>query len=263
MRPPPHTAFGRSNALLGPFDQDELSERDPEFVQSQKLLHESASTRGANLRPGMMGRERQKQIMRQQGNASNPAAEEEDDDWFDKAKRGNSRFPGRGNRLGQPPPSNPRNYPSNGGGRVSIQIRGMAGAGGNSGNGPQGAMPSLAQRMQPQDPRQSRNGNSGFDRRSDYPPNDRDNAAHSFYSSGQGGGSVAEWETDYRQSDQHFRPAGPAQGSYGRQGNASGGRADVSRGNGQYGVAGRGGYGNGGQRGGGNGGQRQSYYGGY
>lgn len=190
------------------------------------------------MRPGMMGRERQKQVMRQQANNGYPVAEEEDD-WFDKAKRGNNRYPGRGNRLG--PPTQPRNQP-NGGGRVNIQIRGMAGAGG-SGQGPAPTM--HAERMS--DSR--RNGTS--DRR--YPPNDRDNPAHSFYSSGQGGGSVAEWESDYRQSDQHFRQA-PLAPDY-RQGNASGrgGRG------GQYG-GGRG-YANGGQRGG-HGGQRQ-YYGGY
>lgn len=248
-------------------------------MQSQKLLHESAANRVSSIRPGSMGKERQKQIMRRQGgNTGGNAVEDDEDDWFDKAKKGNQgQFPGRGNRLGQAPPNHPRgngpndrlagNPGSGNPARFNIQIRGMAGntARGQSPMQGGGAGPRVYQSDQYN---QNRNGNSGFDHGRqrggrDYPPNDRDSAAHNFYSSGQGGGSVAEWETDYRQSDQHFRPQqnsgqpAPQQG-FSRNEN---GRAPQGRGSGQ---ARGGGYSrNEAQQNRGYGGHRQNYYGGY
>lgn len=263
--PQPYTAFSRENAKLGPFAKEDAYEADPVFVQHKQLLHESAAVRGATMLPGSMGRERQKQLMRRQGgNAGANGDEEDEDDWFDKAKKGNQgQFPGRGNRMGQA--SNSRNGPNDrfgnpksGNARINFQIRGV---GGNTARGQQG---NTDQRFYQSDYyNQNRNGSGSRGR--DYTPNDRDSAAHNFYSSGHGGGAVAEWETDYRQSDQHFRPqqgvGQPAtQQGYARNRNDSG-RGPSGRGNAQ--ARGGGYHRNEGQQNRGNGGHRQNYYGGY
>jgi hypothetical protein len=218
-------------------------------VQSKKLLHESAAARGATILPGSMGRERQKEMMRRQGgNGAND--EEDEDDWFDKAKKGNpGHFPGRGNRLGQA--SNPRGSGNDRGNpsRINFQIRGV----GNTARGqPQG---NPGQRFYQSD-HYGRNGSGARGR--DYPPNDRDSAAHNFYSSGQGGGAVAEWETDYRQSDQHFRPQSVGQSAQQGRDRNDNGRGPSGRGNARGGHSR-----NDAQQNRGYGGHRQNYYGGY
>ncbi|KAJ9118595.1 hypothetical protein QFC22_003815 [Naganishia vaughanmartiniae] len=282
------SSFSRRNAETGPFarksaNEEFAPEADPAFVQTQELEHESSANRALDLRPGRMGRERQKMNLRRQGgNVGNNREEEEEDTWFDNANRGagnQGRFPGNGNRLGPPGPRNggdgqnrrmapmPNNAPR------GIQIRGLASAtiGGNANrnsnlparpiDGMAGNRNSIQQG--------GRAGNAGNNGGRDYQRNDHDRAADNFYSSGNGGGSVAEWESDYRRSDQHFRPnqnaaAAPTMNDRfgnGRNGNVSGGGRGSTRpaqqANGGYGrndpPQGRP-YG---------GGQRQNYYGSY
>ncbi|KAJ9126168.1 hypothetical protein QFC24_002441 [Naganishia onofrii] len=276
----------RRNAERGPFARKSANEEfaaaaDPAFVQSQELEHESSANRALDLRPGRMGRERQKANLRRQGgNVGNNREEEEEDTWFDNANRrtGNQgRFPGNGNRLGPPAPrngsdgQNRRAAPMSNNGR-GIQIRGLASAtiGGGANRNPNlPARPADGMGGNRNVPQQGgRPGNAGNNGGRDYQRNDHDRAADNFYSSGHGGGSVAEWESDYRRSDQHFRPntgaaATPmANDRFGgdRNGNGGGGRGS-SRSN-QYASGGYGrneppqgrSYG---------GGQRQNYYGSY
>ncbi|KAJ9110889.1 hypothetical protein QFC19_001398 [Naganishia cerealis] len=293
------SAFSRPNATKGPFAKDHNIEQraaDPAFVQTQELEHESWANRTLNLRPGSMGRERQKQNLRRQaGNPRDNQDEEEEESWFDFPHPGagnHVRFPGDGIRLGPSsyprggPPTGPRNTGGaqnrqmaptangKGSGFRGIQIRGLASAtiGGN---------PSRNQGVQDQSgargggnrdlPQQARNtgyvGNNGG---RDYQRNDRDSAADSFYSSGRGGGSVAEWESDYRRSDQPFRPNTTTNAStmagdrFGRDRSNNDVRGN-GRGNGGPRQYGNGGYGRNdppqGRASGG--GHRQNYYGGY
>ncbi|KAJ9101078.1 hypothetical protein QFC21_003296 [Naganishia friedmannii] len=283
------SAFSHRNAETGPYARKSANEEfaaaaDPAFVQTQELEHESSANRALDLRPGRMGRERQKLNMRRQGgNASNNRDEEEEDTWFDNANRGagnQGRFPGNGSRLGPPGPrnggdgQNGRMVPTPNNGPRGIQIRGLASA---TIGGGANRKPNLPARpadgmgsnrvIQQQGGRPGNPGNNGG---RDYQRNDHDRAADNFYSSGHGGGSVAEWESDYRRSDQHFKPntnvaAAPSMSDrFGgdRNGNGNGGN---SRGNGRGGQYANGGHGRneppqGRPYGGG---QRQNYYGSY